>query len=140
MTLLLGYWKQIAAVAIFAAYSGFVYWKGGELPRSQIVALQAAGKVQNAKTAQIEIKQTEVFTHADQSAVVAFAAIDNHWLRKPASPGKVPFPPAASGSTSSATEAGIPDTHQCNDRDSAHDASQVIALQKFYEDIRAAQQ
>lgn len=135
MTFFLTYWKELAIAAITAIVLGYTYHAGGNAPRAELAALRAAGQAQNSHTATIDAQTTEVFTHANQTAASAFAAIDNHWLLKPASLGKVPFPAPAASGTEPAPEAGRADT--CTDRDSAHDAEQVILLQTYYEQQRA---
>ncbi len=130
-------WRIIAVAIVFAIYSAFIYRIGSAPYRAELAALRAAGNAQNVATAKTDVQTKEVFTHANQTAATAFAAIDDHWLHKQPDSGTLPFPAAATGGIEPAPTPSVPDTAHCTDRDSAHDAEQVVLLQTYYEQQRA---
>lgn len=107
----------------------------------RIALLNAAATIQNAHTAATNITTKGIAHDAAKTIVAGFAAIDASYppprLRKPAS--SRPLPDAAPVAAITGTDAApsVSDPQQCNDRDSAHDAYQVIELVKFYTDVSA---
>ena len=140
MTFLLANWKYIAVALAVAVYTGFVYRAGGNAPRAEIAAMVAAGRAQDARVAAVDTHVKEIVHVADKNAAARFSAIDAYFLHKPAGSVEMPhFAPVAIG-TQPTPAPSVPDTDRhCTDQDSAHDAEQVILIQKFYADLTEAQ-
>ena len=141
MAFFLSYWKYIAAVVVVGAIVGIIYRAGGSAPRAELKAVATVGAAQNAHVAAVAVKQKEIVHEADKTAVAKFDVIDRHYpvqLRKPvARSSKVPATPAVTAIPEPAAAPTVPDTQQCTDRDSAHDAQLVLLIQQFYNDQRA---
>lgn len=139
MPFLLNNWRICLGIALFAIYSAFLYRIGSAPYRAEIAAMKAAGKTQNAKTAATDITTKGIAHEADKTAAAGFAAIDKHYaaprVRKPSSSRPVSPDASIAGQLEPSPEERPLDT--CNDRDSAHDAYQVIELQRFYSEIAA---
>lgn len=140
MTFLLANWRTLAAIGLFAIYSAFIFRLGSLGPEAKLAEMKAAGAAQNAHTAAVEVLTKEISHAADKAAKGRFGAIDRYYAdrMRNASAGKMPGTAAATGSTEPTATASVPDPARCTDRDSAHDAEQVILLQSFYRDVQAA--
>ncbi len=53
MTFILGYWRYLAVALVVAAYTCFVYRAGGNAPRAELKALQAASDAYKQESSRI---------------------------------------------------------------------------------------
>ena len=136
MPFLLANWRICIGIVLFATYSAFVYRIGGNPARSELAIIKAAATAQNAHTAAIDIQTKEIAHVADKTASDSFKRIDDAYRMRDVGASKTPHVATVAGQPEPTAETSRVDT--CNDRDSAHDAEQVILLQNYYNEQRTA--
>lgn len=133
------YYRWIAIAALIAVCCLWTGVKVANHFQAKIDAILAVGEAQKRKTKAIEKKQTEIVKHANHETRNLVDASDEYYRLRLLRPGSLPGTPGTTEGTSEGTATGQTDSAQCTEADGSADAIQVIQLQKFYQDIKSAQ-